>query len=579
MFNFFQSSAEEALAQSIIAVVSINEKNEITFYNQAAQDLWGYQPQEVMGKNIRVLVPTEHQSQHDSYVNHHRSTGIDKIVGSSREVQLQRKNGQRIWVQLSLSQVKVGGKKHYTAFVRDVTEEREQRDIVEQTLEQAIDAVVCIDENNLVTFYNAAAEALWGYQREEVLGENVKMLVPQAIQPQHDDFVNANRTTGQDKIVGTSREVKIERKDGGVVWGRLSLSKVRLNDRTLYTAFIKNVTEEVEKREEQRMLSLVANETDNAVIITNPRGEVVYVNNGFERLTGWGLSEVLGKKPGSILQGKETDAKTVAEIRHKLDQREPIYVEILNYTKQGKPYWTSLSINPVFENGELKNFIAIQADITRVKQMALDFTLRLEAIGEALVLLEMSHQGEIKEMNKLLEQAIDGLMPPAEFSRSLVNSLTDDEKNTLQQGGFISRMFSFERNGIFKAFDARICALRDFEGNVTRLVFFGIDVSVRKAAVDQTQERTRDLVSTSQTISQIVGTINAISDQTNLLALNAAIEAARAGDMGRGFAVVADEVRKLAGDSRESSNEIDELVKQTVSKIEELAQMIAKIDN
>ena len=49
--------------------------------------------------------------------------------------------------------------------------------------------------------------------------------------------------------------------------------------------------------------------------------------------------------------------------------------------------------------------------------------------------------------------------------------------------------------------------------------------------------------------------------------------------MGRGFAVVADEVRKLAGDSRESSNEIDELVKQTVSKIEELAQMIAKIDN
>lgn len=54
MFNFFQSSAEEALAQSIIAVVSINEKNEITFYNKAAQDLWGYQPQEVMGKNIRV---------------------------------------------------------------------------------------------------------------------------------------------------------------------------------------------------------------------------------------------------------------------------------------------------------------------------------------------------------------------------------------------------------------------------------------------------------------------------------------------------------------------------------------------
>jgi len=64
----------------------------------------------------------------------------------------------------------------------------------------------------------------------------------------------------------------------------------------------------------------------------------------------------------------------------------------------------------------------------------------------------------------------------------------------------------------------------------------------------------------------------------NLLALNAAIEAARAGEMGRGFAVVADEVRTLAGNSQSSSNEIDNLVKTTVSKIEELAQLIQKID-
>ena len=88
----------------------------------------------------------------------------------------------------------------------------------------------------------------------------------------------------------------------------------------------------------------------------------------------------------------------------------------------------------------------------------------------------------------------------------------------------------------------------------------------------------KELLVTSQTISNIVGTINSISEQTNLLALNAAIEAARAGEMGRGFAVVADEVRTLAGNSQSSSNEIDNLVKTTVSKIEELAQLIQKID-
>jgi len=80
------------------------------------------------------------------------------------------------------------------------------------------------------------------------------------------------------------------------------LSKVRLADRTLYTAFIKDVTEEVEQRELQRMLSLVANETDNAVIISNADGLIEYVNNGFFRLTGWEIGEVKGKKPGSFLQ-------------------------------------------------------------------------------------------------------------------------------------------------------------------------------------------------------------------------------------------------------------------------------------
>ena len=156
------NAAIQALSQSIMAVVTIDQNNNITFYNQAAERLWGYTPNEVLGKNIKMLVPTEHKANHDSYVNTHRNTNVNKIVGSSREVELETKSGKRIWVQLALSQVLVSGKKHYTAFVRDVTEERESREIVAQTLEQALDAVICIDENNNVTLFNASAEKLWG---------------------------------------------------------------------------------------------------------------------------------------------------------------------------------------------------------------------------------------------------------------------------------------------------------------------------------------------------------------------------------------------------------------------------------
>jgi len=544
-----ENAAKQALSQSILAVVTIDENNNITFYNDAASQLWGYAPSEV-----------------------------NKIVGSSREVELETKSGQRIWVQLALSQVIVGGKKHYTAFVRDVTEEREAREIVEQTLEQALDAVVCINERNEVTLFNASAEKFWGYRREEVIGKNVKMLVPQAIQANHDNYVNANRETGQDKIVGTSREVRVERKDGKELWGRLSLSKVRLADRTLYTAFVRDVTEEVEQRELQRMLSLVANETDNAVIISNADGLIEYVNNGFYRLTGWSLDEVKGKKPGSFLQGEETDHRTVDVIRQKLKNREAFYDEILNYRKDGSPYWTSLSINPVFNEGQLVNFIAVQADITRVKQMALDFTNKLNAIGSALVLLEMEPDGKLIEANKLLKETIKGAYDSKDFARELMSRLTTEDLSQLNSTGFVSKILEFKNNDKYLAFDARVSALKNFNGQITRYVFFAINVSSRKQAVNDTQGAMQELLTTSQTISTIVGTINSISEQTNLLALNAAIEAARAGEMGRGFAVVADEVRTLAGNSQSSSNEIDNLVKTTVSKIEELAKLIKGID-
>ena len=579
--NFFKKNdaAEQALKQSILAVVTIDENNNITFYNDAAQALWGCTPKEVLGRNIQMLVPSEHKANHDSYVNSHRKTGVNKIVNSSREVELERKDGKRIWVQLALLQVVLNGKKHYTAFVRDVTQERESREIVEQTLEQALDAVVCIDEHNNVTLFNASAEKLWGYQRQEVIGQNVKMLVPQAIQPQHDAYVNANRETGVDKIVGTSREVKIERLDGQTLWGRLSLSKVKLNDRTLYTAFIKDVTEEVEQRELQRMLSLVANETDNAVIISNAEGLIEYVNTGFEKLTGWKLDEVKGKKPGSFLQGKETDPRTVDVIRQRIKNRKAFYDEILNYRKDGTPYWTSLSINPVFENSKLVNFIAVQADITRVKQMALDFTNKLHAIGSALVLLEIEPNGRVIEANKLLKDTLSGVIQVEDFAHQLNQQLTAEEKAELESSGFVSKVLELKQEGHYLAFDSRLCALKNFAGEVTRYVFFAIDVTSRKQAVNETQDAMQELLTTSQTISTIVGTINSISEQTNLLALNAAIEAARAGDLGRGFAVVADEVRTLAGSSQVSSNEIDNLVRTTVGKIEELASLIRRIDN
>lgn len=409
-------SVNQTLEQAIDAVVTIDQQNCVTFMNASAERLWGYTREEVLGKNVKMLVPHELQSRHDSLVNANRTTGVDKIVGTSREVELIRKDGRHVWTNLSLSKIRVGDEIHYTAFVKDITAERQSRETINQTLEQAIDAVVSIDANNNVTFMNAAAEKLWGFGRDEVLGQNVRMLVPRDIRPNHDNLVNANRTTGVDKIVGTSREIQLERKDGTVLFCVLSLSKVKVGESISYTAFVRDVTEQVNQRERFKLLSLVANETDNSVVICDPNGHIEYINDGFTRLTGYTFAEVKGKKPGNVLQGPLTDQSTVARIRDSLQKKQAFYEEILNYRKEGEPYWISLAVNPVLnDRGQLERFVSIQANVTETKSSALASSARLDAIERSHVILEWTLDGALVNANSTFQKVSRGCAPTPTF--------------------------------------------------------------------------------------------------------------------------------------------------------------------
>lgn len=232
------------LDQAIDAAVLIDDRNCVIYFNAAAETLWGFAAAEVIGRNVKMLLPQEMRSEHDSWVDRHRRTRQNRIVGSSREMQLERKDGTRVWASLSLSQVRGDdGSLNYAAFVRDITEERKNRLAIRQTLESTMDAVVSIDHENIVTFFNASAEKLWGYSAAEVVGKNVSMLVPPEMRGQHDGFVDRHRDTGQNRLVGTSREVEIHRKDGKIHTAILLLSFIDLQDgKKLYTAFLKDIT-------------------------------------------------------------------------------------------------------------------------------------------------------------------------------------------------------------------------------------------------------------------------------------------------------------------------------------------------
>lgn len=550
----------EILDQAIDAIVSINSENCVTYFNAAAEHLWGYKAEEVMGRNVSMLVPKDVRANHDELIDRNRRSGVNRIVGTSRDVQLQRKDGSDVWANLSLSKIGTGAKAQYTAFVKDISAEKEAREIIEQTLEQSLDAVVTIDHHNNVTFFNGAAERLWGYGREEVIGQNVKMLVPEDIRSRHDGFVQANRVTGQDKIVGTSREVPVFRKDGTQKWGNLSLSRVKLqNGETLYTAFLKDVTEEVEQREFVKILSLVANETDNSVIITNAAGEIEYVNKGFANLTGYSQQEVLGRKPGSFLQGPGTDRETVARIRQHIDQRKPFYEEILNYAKDGTPYWISLAINPVFNaDGDVERYISIQANVTETRTRTQENSLRLDAINSTNGICEWNMEGILTSHNQYME--LLKLDLGASSSR-LDLFLTEPERRGLNANDVLRKEISWsDHSGRRKWLEAVFTIVPDVEGNPDRILMCATDATLRRELMQNTATALGEVLQSSERINSIVSSIDEIATQTNLLALNATIEAARAGDAGRGFSVVAAEVRELSLRSTKLSSEIGQII-------------------
>ena len=170
-------------------------------------------------------------------------------------------------------------------------------------------------------------------------------------------------------------------------------ARLVLNERTQSLSFVGTNTDITDRKvaeQEIRKLSSIARQTDNVVVITNVAGEIEWVNQAFTKCSGYSLEEVIGIKPGAILQGPETDPETVLAIRKALLERVPCQFEILNYNKAGMPYWIELRINPILdEYGKIQGFIALEMDISDRKET------ELKLVRQQDMLESMSSQGSI----------------------------------------------------------------------------------------------------------------------------------------------------------------------------------------
>lgn len=236
-----------------------------------------------------------------------------------------------------------------------------------QTLEQSVDSVVVIDSQNRIILFNEASKKLWGYGSDEVLGRNVEQLVPKLIRPLHDSYIDANRRTGINKIVGTSRDVLIECKDGTRRWGSMSISRIDAQGQILYAAFIKDITQQHEEQRRLYLLSLVVDTTENAIIVTDASWEIIYVNDGFTHMFGYSSNDVVNRTPIEVLV-PHFKHSGIAAIRRQLVKNEAYHGQEFVYDRGGQRVWCNVTTHPVHDaHGHLTNTVSVMVDVTHTR--------------------------------------------------------------------------------------------------------------------------------------------------------------------------------------------------------------------
>lgn len=373
------------------AIIGFTIDGTIESWNPAATKMLGYKDYEAIGKKTQILFSgSEYQMVTQRFVSFLKGNPIEQFVQkmiTKNEVTIDAA------FSFSLHQDSEGKVTKASAIVRDITEQLkaereliEQQHFIESITETSPSILYVYDFYQGKTIYiNKRASELLGYNREEIRAfeEGIYEIV-------HPDdkknlvLKNKKLLHSKDGVI-VEQDYRVRHKKGHYIWlnarntifRRFSNGKVQ---QILGTARDISVQKKTENELEQ--LSLFAKHTHNYLVISNKNNEIEFVNEAFTKHLGYSLREIEGKSIESVLSGPKTNKETLNRIHRLIEQKKSINEEIIFYKKSGEPYWAGVYKNPVFdENGELKNYLQVQIDISAQKRNE-ELTLQAKELAE-----------------------------------------------------------------------------------------------------------------------------------------------------------------------------------------------------
>lgn len=509
------------LENTPLGVIEWNSDLQATVWSKRAEDIFGWSREEVIENHT-----TAYQLVHPddlpwvSLLIQQLLTGIEKK--NTIQCRVITKNKQVIWCEWynSVSKNENGTVSTISSFVQDITARKATEAVLQDCTDRydllakaTNDAIWDWDIEHDLVVWNHGIETLFGYPEGNV--QSWKTWVKDKVHPEDYNRISAEiADIFAKKLTNWNSHYQYLCADGVYkhVQDRAYVIYNAAGNPERMIGAMQDVTRQKGYMEEIERLSLVASKTTSAVVITDPEDKIEWVNQAFISLTGYTLSEVKGKKPGSFLQGPETDLFTVKRIGAKLKHHEDILEELVNYSKTGRKYWLRLSITPVFDDYQkLKHFIAIQTDITAQK----DFESNITAIARELSgLIENANtpifgtdrNGYINEWNKVTAE-LTGYSKNEVLGKKLLNNVVKDTHR--ERTGFVfDRVFheqparNLEVPMITKDNHELVILLnatarRNSAQEITGLLMVGQDITelseYRKNLENKVQKRTQEL--------------------------------------------------------------------------------------